>query len=315
MEDKIKYLNSTLNNQLIYDGPKYLYKYRPFDKYTFDMLENKYLYLCRAANLDDETECDVTLDINKFYDFETNNAKIECVNQVIEMIRPYASSEDFEIAKRRILAITNSNGTVRPNYMLDLSFELEQMLPWIDIVNIVNWIVDIPKKLDDPLIREQVEKLITIGINAKNDIGICSLCETSDVEELWNNYYADYERGYCIEYDISNYEFSSSIFPVVYTDDRKNELIMVLVENFINQCISSFSGDTISTDKTQFLRLFLTKNVKWEYQKEWRLLGDADNKIKAPRINKIIVGKKVTDDDYRKISDFCQKENLALERR
>ena len=75
--NKIEYLNSRIysNNNLPYGGPKLLYKYRPFDKYSFDMLENEYLYLCPAEKEDDETECMTTVDFERLVDLETNNLK------------------------------------------------------------------------------------------------------------------------------------------------------------------------------------------------------------------------------------------------
>ncbi len=86
--DKIEYLNSRIysNNNLPYGGPRFLYKYRPFDKYSFDMLENEYLYLCPAEKEDDETECMTTVDFERLIDLKTNNLKRECVNQIIELI-------------------------------------------------------------------------------------------------------------------------------------------------------------------------------------------------------------------------------------
>ena len=39
-----------------YEYPKILYKYRPFDKYTVEMFDNNYLYLSPADNLDDQFE-------------------------------------------------------------------------------------------------------------------------------------------------------------------------------------------------------------------------------------------------------------------
>ncbi len=315
MEERIKYLNYALNNNLVYQGPKYLYKYRPFDKYTFDMLENEYLFLCKASNLDDKSECDVSLDLNSIVDLETNNAKRECVNQIIEMISPFSTDENYELVKSKLHMISNVDGTIRPNYLLDLSFELQEMCPGVDIAPFINWIVNIPEKLDDPSIKPQIEKLINIGLHAKENIGICSLCDSCDVEELWDNYYADYGSGYCVEYDVSNYEFNKSIFPVIYTDDRKNNLVMVLVENFINQMISGFSNGKLITDKTQYIRLFLTKSTEWNYQREWRLLGDANQKIKAPRITKIIVGSEISKQNYEKLKDFCCKNNILLQRR
>lgn len=109
MNDKIKYLNDTLDNELNYRGPKYLYKYRPFDEYTFDMLENEYLFLCKASNLDDKSECDVSLDINKLVDLDTCYIKKECINKIIEMISPFMSKKDYEIVKNKFLMFFNTN--------------------------------------------------------------------------------------------------------------------------------------------------------------------------------------------------------------
>ena len=53
-----------------YSGPRSLYKYRPFDKYTFDMLENKYVFLCVASALDDPSECVVTIDKERYLDVQ-----------------------------------------------------------------------------------------------------------------------------------------------------------------------------------------------------------------------------------------------------
>ena len=65
--DKIEYLNSRINSDdnLPYCGPRSLFKFRPFDKFTFDMLENEYLYLCPAEKEDDKTECLTTIDFNR----------------------------------------------------------------------------------------------------------------------------------------------------------------------------------------------------------------------------------------------------------
>ena len=52
--------------------PQTLYKYRPFDKYALDMLENEYLYLCAAKNLDDPSECTVSFDLQSVVDQKTN---------------------------------------------------------------------------------------------------------------------------------------------------------------------------------------------------------------------------------------------------
>ena len=76
-DKKIDYLNKYLKSgvDFVYAGPTFLYKYRSFDQFTYDMLKNKYLYLCPADKLDDETECTATIDANSIVDMNTNSLK------------------------------------------------------------------------------------------------------------------------------------------------------------------------------------------------------------------------------------------------
>ena len=65
-EEKREYLNLKIayqstpfiaelskRNEYINKTPKVLYKYRDFDKFTFDMIENDYVYLTPSGMLDD----------------------------------------------------------------------------------------------------------------------------------------------------------------------------------------------------------------------------------------------------------------------
>lgn len=190
MDLQVEYLNKILYNKLKYSGPKFLYKYRPFDQYTFDMLDKGYLYLCPAEKLDDKSECNTSIDVNSLIDLETNNLKRVCVYQIMEMICSYSTEDNFEVIKSKLEIIMNHTGTLKPNFLLDLSFELEKIAPGIDIAPIVNWIINIPEKLDDLAIKPQMESFLSLSMNAKQEIGICSLCAfcsicaSDDVERI-----------------------------------------------------------------------------------------------------------------------------------
>lgn len=153
-EEKIAYLNRIFlnNHHALYSGPSLLYKYRPFDKFTFDMLENKYVYLCPAEKEDDETECMTTVDFKRLIDLKTNNLKIEYVVQIIELIKLYSDEETYENIKNKITTIARKDGTVSKNFMLDLSLEFQEMASECKetIKQIVNWIVEMPEMLDKP---------------------------------------------------------------------------------------------------------------------------------------------------------------------
>lgn len=313
-EEKIEYLNNIIYKKLNlnYGRPTSLFKYRPFDQFSFDMLEKSYIYCCPADKEDDETECTATFDFGRLIDLKTNNLKFECINQIIEMIRPYCSKDTFDIVKNRILSIVKKDGTVPANYMLDLSTELEQMLPdGVDIAPLVNWIVNIPKQLDNPEISNQLEPLFLTAYNARTEIGICSLAESNDIEYMWKKYAAD-GSGYCIEYDVSDYELNENILPVIYQDERETNIIIQLVESFLGQMITGLSDGQIIADASQFIRLFLTKYRKWEYQKEWRFIGSANDKPFAPKIKCIYLGKNVSEENKEKMIEFANTRNIDI---
>ena len=313
--NKIDYLNSVINTkeEIKYSGPAILYKYKPFNQYTFDMLEKNYLYLCPAKDLDDESECNTSLDFYRLMDLETNNLKRECVDQIIQMmIKPYTSPENYERLVAMVKRITKPDGTIRPNYMMEIVPELQKLVPSIDIAPFVNYIIAIPDMLNQPSIKPQLEKLLSYGVYSKERVGICSLSESKDIDEMWNNYYAEDETGCCIAYDVSDYPFNQSIFPVVYEDTRETNIIIQLASNFIGQLISDFSNGQIKSDITQYLRLFLTKNTQWKYQREWRLIGDAGEKPIAPKIIAIYLGKNVSKENKIKMMEYCKRMDIKL---
>ena len=61
------------------------------------------------------------------------------------------------------------------------------------------------------------------------------------------------------------------------------------------------------------MRLFITKYLKWEYQNEWRILGNAGDKPKAPKISKIIIGKNAPEDKKEELKELCKEMNILIE--
>ena len=47
--------------------PKKLFEFRNFDEFTFDMLENHYVYLAPAEKLDDPFDCLTNVNLERVY--------------------------------------------------------------------------------------------------------------------------------------------------------------------------------------------------------------------------------------------------------
>ena len=300
---EIDFINAKMNKQ---DAPvpQFLYKYRPFDGFALDMLEKGYVYLCPAEKLDDPSECKVDFSVQDYYHLESGAIKLKCIDLILNMIKPYSTEENFQKVRNIVFRIATPSGMVRRNFLLDVSSEIQELVPETDITPLINFLDSIPEKLDDPKIKEQLENLLSLAYHARQGMGICSLSELKDSVEMWDNY-ADGKKGYCIEYDLQGYENINLLFPVVYQDNRENNIVINMVAAFIGQMIIGMSYGQIKADRSQFMRMFLTKDTKWAYQKEWRLLGNAYDKLPAPTIHAIYLGKNMSKLSRKKVIDFC----------
>ena len=308
-ENKIQFINQKLTGQEP-EIPRYLYKYRPFDRYTYDMLDNAYLYLCPAKNLDDPSECTVSFDTQDYFDFESNRLIFRCVELILEIIRPHTSEDNFNNLRSVIARTITPNGYVRRDFLLDALFEMEKYAPKEDCIALVNWLGNIPERLDSPTIRSQMEKLFLAAYKARDDMGICSLSVLDNDDEMWENY-TDGSAGYCVEFDMTGYEHSEVVFPVIYDDERANNIAMTIMADFIAQAIYGVSGGQLTVDRSNYIRMFLTKESKWDYQKEWRIIGDANERIAAPTIKAIYLGKNISDENRKAMQQYSAEHDIA----
>ena len=310
MNRTIDFINAKMNKQDA-PAPLFLYKYRPFDGFALDMLEKGYMYLCPAEKLDDPSECTADFSVQDFYHLETGLIKFKCIEMILEQIKPYTTEENLQRVRNIVFRVATPSGMVRRNFLLDASCEIQDLVPEVDTAPLINFLGSIPEKFDDPKIKEQLEKLLALAYHARQGMGICSLSALKNKNEMWQNY-ADDEKGYCIEYDLRGYENVNLLFPVVYQDNRETNIVTNMIAAFIGQMIVGMSYGQIAADRSQFMRMFLTKDTKWAYQKEWRLLGDANDKLPAPTVHAVYLGKNMTDQNKKQILDCCQKHDIAV---
>ena len=303
-------LNRIIHGEKI-DFPRYLYKYRPFDEHVWDMLENNYLFLCPPKDLDDPSECIATIDFQDWYDMENNRLKKRCLDTAVEFIRPYTNETNIETIQTILSKAYTIDGYVKRNYLLECYFDLKELVPDKILVPAINCISNIPIQLEDEDVNNAIRDVFRAAVFARDEMGVCSLSEESDSQDMWSTY-ADNSSGYCIKFDITNYDYIKFLHPVIYSDTRETNIVNNFVLSFIGELISKSSQGNIIADRTPFTRMFLTKDTKWKYQNEWRLLGDAKQHMKAPKIETIYLGENVSADNCNKMREFCQNKNINL---
>lgn len=116
----------------------------------------------------------------------------------------------------------------------------------------------------DPRIREIKSQII----NKKTNLGICSLSEAHDHELMWAHY-ADQFRGICIEYYVPRLL------------EALSEDIELAKVSYSEQNYRVFPKTASDSDTAK--RILSTKNHRWFYEREWRLLSPSKGRINLAR--------------------------------
>lgn len=300
--------------------PEFLYKYRRFDEYAFDMLERNYIYLCQAKILDDSTECDAFLDVDKYYDPNHDALRKECIPKLLEVLKSSAPKENHVQIENILRSCENEDGTIRPSLLLERSFELQDMMnEGVNIAPIINFLRNFPDKLEEPQIKARIEIAINILQNAKERIGICSLSLDKNSPKMWKEYASADGKcdGYCIEYDFTDYAYKDILYPVIYVSEgqRNTDILKSLIALFVNDWIEKLSDGQILAYTNQCVDLLRTKDKeKWSYQNEWRIIGNANDQLPAPKIKTVYIGKDATEENIEKLIQFSAKYDLNIVR-
>lgn len=140
-------------------------------------------------------------------------------------------------------------------------------------------------------ILEYLNNYITQVVNdsfTSSSLRICSFTVDNDNLLMWSHY-ADEHKGFCIEYDISDFrtclDFRNRLYPVIYTSEL-------------------FKPQNYDFKKDEFWALELIaslfKAVEWSYEKEFRYIepGGIDNDFyKMPKPSAIYFGSRYDKND------------------
>ena len=114
---------------------------------------------------------------------------------------------------------------------------------------------------------------IKVGIN--KTFAICCFSEASDNVLMWSHY-GNKHTGFCVEYDFSRCKDLDALirlFPVQYTNERPSIPTDLFDLSDIKN-IKVAIGNKVIPD---LMMLLLTKSRIWEYENEWRIIGDQAN--------------------------------------
>ena len=288
--------------------PAKLYKYRRFNKWWREPIEEGYLYLAAANMLDDPFECLVDMDVTNYCDKDGNISKEalypDVMRNIMRFVTPGSRAKTAELS-RSILDGDTTDGH------REIKIGSQSIT-----VNEAKYLADIGDKVGrqfwDKNNISLLNRLIKTLSESPSKIGICSLAEESTDQVMWAMYASNYE-GFCIEYDFEHsVEAAIDTFPALYSDGRNNNIIRLIAEFLCNMLVERISNHKIQTSASSFYKIYLTKSLEWSFQKEWRVLGDADKKVPAPRITAVYIGHKAKRNNVRSMLKLSREKGFKV---
>lgn len=181
--------------------PQHLYKYRCFDVYSLDNLENDTVWLNIPADYNDPFEAVEYLDDKRVLKALNIKMKDDIILQLTaqfpvpdEIIRRAQASDD-------------------PANIIGEHLFKEHNVASDD--NIRSIFIALDENLKKIAIEKHLEKIKKI----QNTMKVCSFCESPRKLLMWSHY-ANCHKGFCVEYDLSLWQPNDVrkriLYPVVY---------------------------------------------------------------------------------------------------
>lgn len=291
--------------------PIILYKYRPFDKFTFEMIEDEYAYLAPVKGLDDPFDCLNDFTINDFYDEKTHTITPKAVDFIIKLVCPKGiqnlSPKDI---KKLALQCIKENGIDYENAPKVITStgamtrtEVEPMFVALNTFN---------EYFESVIESTKLDGFAKSAMSPGDRVGICSLSEKRDNKVMWSLYGKKYE-GYCIEYDVpKRKEVTPNLCPVIYTKRNNNRFIEKMIEYVMGTLMRAITDGHLTGNIGASMELFCTKDTDWSYQAEWRLIGKAEDKFRYLNIKAIYLGFKVKKFNENRMKKLAKEKGFSL---
>lgn len=289
--------------------PKVLFKYRKFDEFTFDMLDNGYIYLTPAENLDDPFDCLTDPNLSTTSTDDAYVITDEMENRVVDIVFSYSHSKGFtkEDIKKMIRKCAKNGeiDTVCFNEWVKSALGLQR-----DYINVFDSVMfafyDAFKTLStNEGMKESLQKLA----NSRASFGVCALTRARDNQTMWS-LYSDVYKGYCVEYLTPNLkDIILNLYPVIYSKKSNNDLIKILVDLSMATALRGFGDVKAALPMAGAIPMMLcTKDSTWKYQNEWRLIGTPNLKVNKFQAKRVYLGFDVSIENENKMIE-CSKRN------
>ncbi|QRR07820.1 DUF2971 domain-containing protein [Burkholderia sp. MS455] len=265
--------------------PNRLFKYREANEYSIKNLVDDTVWLADPATFNDPYDCHHFIN----YDKLSNNF----LRLMPQELRDRLPQDKLEEIENSISLAEDPNSAMIDILLRDVAPEKAAIM----------------KAALLGAMSAMFEKMGTDGANRMKDgFKVCSFSERVDSTLMWSHY-ANYHKGFCIEYDIKSVRpddyVSRFMYPVIYSEhpfDATPNMLQAGKDGF-NNLYLNLAG--------------LIKSMDWGYEKEWRLIFangvlDKAQPWKMPLPKAVYIGSHISPDDQTRLTDICMSKGISI---
>lgn len=224
--------------------PDRLYKYRAFSSQTVDMLVDDRLFFADPRSFNDplDTKPSLNLDVD-----------VAGLQHILDQLIEHRFTAEMDAAAKTMRI---RGQKITDHIAWHSRWEAERRIAEVSYnATDPSYEVDDPEKL---ILKYEVEEELL----RRYGKGIFSLAESADCPLMWSHY-GDQHKGLCAGYSVP-VDAIVGLHKIEYSGDRLIEASSVA---------AMLSGDEAARRKVDEA-IFLRKARQWQYEREWRLIGE-----------------------------------------
>ena len=291
--------------------PKTLYKYRPFDKYSYEMLEEQYLYLTPVKDLDDPFDCLIGTGIDSNVKDNGSSIGLSMIDYVVKVVSELGNVSIDKKEVKKLIRKSYVDGEYNEDNAR-MAFDNSDLVSEREKEKLLFCLRNLDETVKTVVNDQSIANLAKIMIDPGDKIGICSLSEKRDNKVMWS-LYCDKYSGYCVEYDIPNdQDIRFSLCPVIYKNNDGTDFVKLIIKYAIAVTIRLASEGQLNNGIGCMNEFLCKKDRSWSYQEEWRLIGDAGQHAIKPKIKAVYLGFKVKEDNLKMVKEIAKKNGFKV---
>ncbi len=266
--------------------PKSIFKYRELNTCSLRNLQEDTVWLSDPSNFNDPYDCAHTMDQDAL-------SRVLAKEYLPQFFKEKGLQD--QLGKEVLEKILQSDDSIISFMDAMLSKEPEE-----NREGIKSALLAAQRKMNEDMVKDSSKKM-------SSAFKLCSFSERIDSMLMWSHY-ANYHKGFCIEYDIKSIPYGDFrarfLYPVIYSDN------MVDATEHILNGIDHEGFNNLYLNKAA-----LVKATDWQYEREWRLLFangimDKEQSYCMGKPIALYMGAKIRPEDQGTLVEICKSKNI-----